>query len=140
MLNLQGTLTPCVLPMPRFAVLNHDHPFPHWDLLLEQGAACRTWRLMQRPDSPGATAAEQMPDHRLMYLDYEGPISGGRGRVTRWDWGTFEWLDDQPDRVVVRLQGRLVSGIARLDRVEAGAWDWNPSPGPNEVCASPETP
>ena len=25
--------------MPRFAVLTHDHPFLHWDFLLEDGAA-----------------------------------------------------------------------------------------------------
>ncbi len=27
----------------RFAILNHDHPFLHWDLLLEDGDRCRTW-------------------------------------------------------------------------------------------------
>ena len=34
--------------------------------------------------------AEVLPDHRLAYLDYEGPISGDRGSVTRWDRGTYD--------------------------------------------------
>ena len=29
--------------------------------------------------------AEALGDHRLDYLDYEGPVSGDRGLVSRWD-------------------------------------------------------
>ena len=67
--------------MPRFAVLEHDHPFLHWDFLLETGDALRTWRLHAPPDAEGTIAAEELPDHRLEYLDYEGRVSGGLSYV-----------------------------------------------------------
>jgi hypothetical protein len=102
--------------MPRFVVLTHDHPFLHWDLMLEQGDSLRTWRLKKPPDSKGSIVAEALPDHRLTYLDYEGPVSGGRGTVERWDAGEYEVIASMPDRVVVHLHGRRLEGAASLDR------------------------
>src|SRR5580765_3650553 len=37
------------VPMPRYVILAHDHPFPHWDLMLERDASLRTWRLATLP-------------------------------------------------------------------------------------------
>jgi hypothetical protein len=33
--------------------------------------------------------AQRIADHRLAYLEYEGPISGGRGTVRRLDGGSY---------------------------------------------------
>ena len=63
----------------RFTILEHDHPHLHWDLLLDAGDALRTWRLLSPPACLQWIAAEQLPDHRRLYLDYEGPVSGNRG-------------------------------------------------------------
>ena len=55
-----------------------------------------------------------------MYLDYEGPISGGRGTVTRWDQGTYSvelWTDDE---IIVELAGGKLAGRVELRR-QAGA-------------------
>ncbi|MEK6259975.1 MAG: DNA polymerase ligase N-terminal domain-containing protein [Planctomycetota bacterium] len=101
--------------MPRFAVLLHDHPFLHWDFLLERGESCQTWRLQKAPDTTGDIPAVAIADHRLMYLDYEGPVSGDRGTVTQWDAGTFEWLLNGHELVEVRLTGRKLTGIAQID-------------------------
>ncbi len=80
--------------MPRFVILEHDCPHLHWDLMLEMGNALRTWRLAA-PPTPGVfVAAVPLGDHRLHYLDYEGPVSGGRGSVRRWDQGTYDDLKD----------------------------------------------
>jgi hypothetical protein len=81
--------------MPRFVILRHETPPgfarpTHWDFMLECGGALRTWALGEAP-SPGCEiVAEELPDHRLTYLDYEGEVSCGRGIVTRWDAGTYE--------------------------------------------------
>jgi hypothetical protein len=102
--------------MPRFAVLAHDHPTPHFDLFLEAGDVLRSWRLAA-PPAPGVPfAAEATPDHRKLYLDYEGPVSGGRGHVVRWDAGTFDWLEDGGDAVRVRLCGGRLDGVLELVR------------------------
>lgn len=110
--------------MPRFAVLSHDHPFPHWDLLLEDEVtgACRTWRLMSALDTSGEIEAEQTFDHRLMYLDYEGPISGDRGTVTGWDRGEFEWRAQWEDLCEVTLTGSRWQGTIRLSRCDKSRW------------------
>src|SRR5579872_4077691 len=108
--------------MPRFVVLTHNHPVFHWDFMLERDGALQTWRLAKPPDAGGPIDAEALADHRLTYLDYEGPVSGGRGEVTRWDRGEFEIVESTPDRVVVRLAGGRVNGVARLDRDVAQAW------------------
>ncbi len=113
--------------MPRFAILTHDHPSLHWDFLLEQGDSCLTWRLLKSPDLPGAIPTEAINDHRLFYLDYEGPVSGNRGEVTQWDAGTFEWLSPielLPDHCTLRLSGQRTNQIARLVRAADGSLAW----------------
>lgn len=100
--------------MPRFAVLAHDHPFPHWDFLLEDGEACRTWRLLDEPGVGRTVRAEAIGNHRLHYLTYEGPVGGRRGTVSRWDGGTFEWGLDEERRVEVELSGDRLRGTCVL--------------------------
>ena len=90
----------------RFAILTHDHPFFHWDLLLEAGEVAWTWRLLDEPGPDREVRAERIGNHRLLYLDYEGPVSGGRGWVTRWDAGTYRILDETHDRLTVQLTGQ----------------------------------
>lgn len=108
--------------MPRFVVLAHDHPFPHWDFLLEAGVACQTWRLLGEPGAGRTIVAEAIGAHRLYYLTYEGPVSGGRGTVSRWDAGTFEWVGHGGERVEVELSGDRLRGRCKLTRDQAGAW------------------
>jgi hypothetical protein len=107
--------------MPRFVVLEHDHPLLHWDLLLEAGSVLQAWRLSAPPAEGARVRAERSFDHRLVYLDYEGPISGGRGSVVRWDHGTFTWAQQEELAVVVDLAGEKLRG--RLSLLwEEGAW------------------
>src|SRR5690349_2318886 len=96
--------------MPRFAILEHDCPSLHWDFLLDAGGVLRAWRVLAEP-APGSEAlVEPIGDHRLLYLDYEGPVSGNRGTVKRWDAGTFEWIADTAERIEVALQGKRLKG------------------------------
>ena len=108
--------------MPRFALLIHDHPFVHWDLLVERGEVLRSWRLLESPDrwrdgvSSAELSAEAIGDHRLLYLDYEGDVSRERGRVARWDHGQAEWLIEGESSVRLRLTGGRLIGELTLDR------------------------
>ena len=107
--------------MPRFVILEHDHPTLHWDLMLEAGGALRTWRLAEPPDHAGPIAATPLADHRLAYLDYEGPVGGDRGTVKGWDAGTYEIVDEDERGLEMRLHGQRVRGVCRLTG-ECGAW------------------
>jgi hypothetical protein len=110
--------------MPRFAILDHDYPNQHWDFLLEDGPSLRTWRLIHEPRSAFVIPAEPLANHRVMYLDYEGPIGRGRGRVTQWDGGQFEWIVDTPAEVKVLLHGSRVDGLIVISRTPDGDWSW----------------
>jgi DNA polymerase Ligase (LigD) len=108
--------------MPRFVILEHDYPERHWDLMLEAGPALRTWRLLGVPQAGQVVPAEPSFDHRTVYLDYEGPVSGGRGQVQRWDHGTFTWEADEENRVTFHLNGGRLKGRARLKKDPDGVW------------------
>jgi hypothetical protein len=108
--------------MPRYVILEHDHPHRHWDLMLEAGGVLRTWRLADPPRPGAAVAAEPSFDHRLVYLKYEGPISDGRGSVVRWDAGTFSTEEETAERLLLRLEGERLRGTAVLARAGTGKW------------------
>ncbi len=110
--------------MPRYVILEHDHLVLHWDFMLEAGELLRTWRLAAQPDPDRTILAEPLGDHRRLYLDYEGPVSGGRGCVTRWDAGTFVWVAGEAERVVVQLAGGRCHGTALLQRAGTGKWQF----------------
>jgi hypothetical protein len=106
--------------MLRFVILDHDYPAPHFDLMLEHEGRLRTWRIHGPPDSDSDLAAEPLGDHRIAYLDYEGPVSGGRGRVVRWDAGTYQPLDETAQGLRFQLNGTRCRGMAELQKSPTG--------------------
>jgi hypothetical protein len=113
--------------MPRFVLLRHECPpgfdIPsHWDFMLEDGGALLTWRLMQLPANQEPIPATRLADHRLAYLDFEGPLSENRGSVRRIDSGTFTWLERRPECMHLELAGRRLRGSVELEQVAAEYW------------------
>ena len=106
--------------MPRFTISHHTgaKEGDHFDLLLEQGETLRTFRL-KAAEFQAPQAAVPIPDHRKLYLDYEGPISGGRGRVRVVETGTYETDEWSEDRIQVALFGRRIRTRLRLTRAPA---------------------
>ena len=91
----------------RFVLLRHECPDEfgkpsHWDFMLEADDVLMTWQLRRLPSSwsaalqqravssPTTAPAIRLADHRLAYLDYEGPLSGKRGSVRCVDRGTYD--------------------------------------------------
>jgi hypothetical protein len=92
--------------VPRFVLLEHDWPTHHFDLMLEAGDVLRTWRLQDRPKPNQTVNAERIGDHRLVYLEYEGPVSGSRGSVVRVDAGEYDVVEETRSRLIVKLHGQ----------------------------------
>jgi hypothetical protein len=89
----------------------------HWDFMLESGTTLRTWSLVDEPAYGTGLIAEALADHRVAYLNYEGPLSGGRGAVTRWDEGAYETLEETVARIVVSLRGQRLVGRLLLEQI-----------------------
>ncbi len=118
--------------MPRFVVLEHEGPRGlHWDFMLEADAVLATWALPEPPNAPRSMLAEALFDHRPAFLEYEGPISGGRGSVTRWDRGTYAVSRRTDDEWVVALNGAKLAGTATLERLphDPDRWRFSYQPG-----------
>lgn len=97
-----------------FALLEHAvGDETHWDLLVESRGSdgLKTWRLRQNPlTCAGPIVAEPLGDHRRVYLDFEGEISGGRGSVRRLDRGEAELDAGAAGVTVIRLRGTHLTG------------------------------
>ena len=112
--------------MPRFVILEHrvGESLPrasapvHWDWMFEVDGSLRTWAtkpievlvqgnriLPDRPatDGPLFTFAQQLPDHRLAYLDIQGDIGGNRGTVKQLLTGECMVMQDTVDVFEVQL-------------------------------------
>jgi hypothetical protein len=106
--------------MRRFVLLEHRWNGIHYDFMLEVDGRLRTWSLGARISAGGVIGARALPDHRLAYLDYEGPISGDRGAVRRLDRGTYRTIAWEDGRIEVNLDGDQLKGTLCLTRDEYG--------------------
>ena len=111
--------------MARWVLLRHELPDGSWhhDWMFEHpssvdaAAAASGGLITFKLDSsvhwpPGAKfEAERLADQRREYLEYEGPISGGRGAVRRVAAGECRVQADV-ERVRVWLEGRVFVGRA----------------------------
>lgn len=116
--------------MARWVLLRHELPDGSWhhDWMFEHPSACDaggaggvggaaggliTFKLAPSVSWPPGTRfeAERLADHRREYLQYEGPISGGRGVVRRVASGECR-VEVDVEHVRVWLEGRVFVGRA----------------------------
>jgi hypothetical protein len=108
----------------RFVILEHTLPPPatpavHWDLVVEVPGAERlsTWRLAANPlQVTDPIPAERIQDHRRLYLEFEGELTGGRGRVRQIEHGRAELAELCDDEAVLNLTGVRLRGCHALAR------------------------
>jgi hypothetical protein len=135
--------------MPRFVLLYHICPSgyerpSHWDLMLEVGDTLHTWALSELlrvwhaaqratavidPACPPLAAcdhvaAERLGNHRPVYLEYEGPLSGDRGQVHRIDSGTYVGEPTSPQVWPFELHGDMVHGTIVLQQPSTVNEEW----------------
>jgi hypothetical protein len=92
--------------------------------MLERSADLQTWALPSSPDSPEPMVATSLEPHRTEYLTYEGPVSHGRGSVTRWDEGTYTLERDDTGSLVVVVDGEKLNGRVELVRPQGDSTEW----------------
>ena len=111
-----------------FVILLHvGHGQDHYDLMLPAGDALATWRVETDPAKLAAgesAPAGRLADHRSAYLTYEGPVSRGRGQVSRVAGGTCRTIARRDDYWEFELASDAVAGAFELARVGPGEDDW----------------
>jgi hypothetical protein len=121
-------MTPADHPCgPRTVLLRHDQPDGSWhvdwliDVPGDNQDRVPTFRMPKSPLSGERDLlAERLDDHRRHYLDYEGDIGGGRGRVSRLASGVVLSAEGWPGATVLivdlgdgPVQWRAVPGAGR---------------------------
>jgi hypothetical protein len=99
--------------MYHFVFLHHQSPTDeHWDVMLETDSELMTWSIPPQCSSGASFScpATPLPPHRKHYLEYEGEVSGNRGKVSRIDTGTYE--QTSPESFI--LHGTLFAGTLTL--------------------------
>jgi bifunctional non-homologous end joining protein LigD len=110
----------------RFVVHEHKSTRHHYDFRLEIGGVLKSWAV---PKGPSMNPADKrlallVPDHELIYIDFEGIIPEGNygaGPVVIWDTGEFVPLEtDDPlaamtsGKLSFELKGKKLKGAFTL--------------------------
>lgn len=96
--------------MSEFVILFHRMPelakrTDHWDLMIQRDDSLVTWALDSVPVAGVDIKAVRLTNHRLEYLNFQGPLTGERGEVTQFAKGNCKWLADAETRKIIRLTG-----------------------------------
>lgn len=114
--------------MPRYVLLRHECPAdygdgPHWDFMLEHEGSLLTWSLLELPSANNKRIdATKLADHRIAYLDYEGPVGGNRGSVEQVTSGEFEWIQNGPALIEINVASGSLAGSISLTCREPPEW------------------
>lgn len=117
--------------MNRYVLLEHQWNGTHYDLMFERqhagAGSLATWKI-EEPLHAGTQYSFALPDHRVEYLQYEGEISGNRGKVRRIAHGVYETQLINGDTWKLALSGSL-QGELTICRLTDTIWqmDWQPA-------------
>ncbi len=101
--------------MPIFVVHKHSATHLHWDLRLEMHGVLKSWAVPKQPPlkKDMKRLAILVDDHSLSYAKFEGTIPEGQygaGKVEIWDKGTYELLEQEKNKLVVKFKGKRLKG------------------------------
>lgn len=127
-------------PPDMFVLLEHRAPAgTHWDFMVEipERALLATWRLSRNPiEEASPIPAERLPDHRTIYLDFEGDLGAGRGQVSRLDRGEAVVRSAAGDVVRFELRGERLKGAVMILDVPGGGEFRRTAAGDADAAAS----
>lgn len=116
----------------RFVIhIHRDYGPLHYDFMIAAGTPMPTWQFLESPlvaMTGRQLDARRIQDHRTHYLDYEGPVSKGRGSVRKLEEGTCRVLEWTENALRIRFSGKRLDGLFRMDRQSGDRWVFSFAP------------
>lgn len=105
------------MPFLRYVIQKHWTDPLHYDLMFEKGDFLETYSISEAPTFQNfeSITIRKIQPHRLLYLTYEGPISGNRGTVEIWDQGFYSWPSFEEELLFL---GNKLQGVFRVYSTE----------------------
>ena len=104
----------------RFVLHHHITEPDHHDLMVEHGDILLTWRIASEEianlEKHQPVQGERIQDHHKKFLEYEGPLSPGKGRVEKIDTGTCKITSLQENSIDISINGTLLKGQLLINR------------------------
>ncbi len=131
----------------RFVIQKHaaERAGLHYDLRLERDGTLVSWAVRRGlPMVSGEKHfAARTEDHPMEYLEFEAQIPSGEyggGEMRIFDFGTYEALEWEPNKMTVRLEGERVRGEYHIVQTKQGWLIFRSKRSPDVVAPPPMKP
>ena len=109
--------------MSIYVVHKHTASRLHYDLRLQMDGVLKSWAIPKQPPEGEDVKrlAIAVEDHQIGYEKFEGVIPKGEygaGKVEIWDNGTFEILEKEKGKLVIKISGKRLKGAYCLIKLK----------------------
>ncbi|MBW3023304.1 ATP-dependent DNA ligase [Candidatus Woesearchaeota archaeon] len=106
-----------------YSIQKHSATHLHYDLRLEKDRVLKSWAIPKEPPKKKGEKrlAVQVDDHDLDYAFWKGTIpegSYGAGKVEVWDKGSYEVVEQEKDKWLIKINGKKLKGEYALIRTK----------------------
>jgi bifunctional non-homologous end joining protein LigD len=110
---------------PLYMIHKHHARRLHYDLRLERGGVLVSFAVPKGlPEEPNVRRlAVHVEDHPLDYAPFEGRIPEGEygaGEVRIFDWGTYETVEWEDNKITIRIHGDRIQGEYHIVQTKQG--------------------
>ena len=111
-----------------YSIIKHtlsDYTF-HYDFLIKKNDILQCWQFssIANIEIGELIFCKKIFDHRLKYLNYQGPISNNRGKVQIIQNGFLEIIIQEDNLVRFRIDSELLNGNFEIRKIQSEAWEF----------------
>ncbi|MEM4337000.1 MAG: DNA polymerase ligase N-terminal domain-containing protein [Candidatus Woesearchaeota archaeon] len=98
-----------------YSIQKHLATHLHYDLRLQKGEILKSWAIPKKPPTEigEKRLAVEVEDHPLDYAFWEGEIPKGHygaGKVELWDRGFYELIEEEKNKIIIKIEGEKLKG------------------------------
>ena len=108
-----------------YMIHEHHATHLHWDLRLEMKGVLKSWAVPKIPSKikNEKRLAIQVEDHPIEYAKFKGIIPEGNygaGEVKIWDTGNYELIEQDKNKIIIKINGKKLKGKYCLIKTNYG--------------------